>query len=149
MAEPKTKKTDQSVAKFIAGIQDSARRTDCEELVALMTKVTKEEPKMWGDSIVGFCEYHYVYATGREGDCPSTGFSPRKQNLTLYFMCELERHPALTKKAGKFKTGKCCLYLNRLADIDRNVIIELTKSAITFTAEKVKASKVQKKGKKK
>ena len=149
MAEVKTKKTSQSVSKFIAGIQDADRRSDCEELVALMTKVTKEEPKMWGDSIVGFCEYHYVYATGREGDWPRTGFSPRKQNLTLYFMCNLERHPALTKEAGKFKTGKSCLYLNRLADIDRNVIVDLIKSTIAPKAEKAKTTTVQKKVKKK
>jgi Domain of unknown function (DU1801) len=149
MAELKTKKTDQSVAKFIANIQDDNRRADCEELVALMTKVTKEEPKMWGESIVGFCEYHYVYATGREGDWPRTGFSPRKQNLTLYFMCNLERHPALTKETGKFKTGKCCLYLKRLADIDRKTIIELTKSAITYKTEKAQTAMVQKKVKKK
>ena len=89
MAELKTKKNDQSVAKFIAGIQDTGRRSDCEELLALMKKVTKAEPKMWGDSILGFGEYHYVYATGREGDWFLTGFSPRKQNLTLYFMCDL------------------------------------------------------------
>lgn len=138
MAELKTKKTNQSVSKFIAGIQDADRRSDCEELLALMTKVTKAEPKMWGDSIVGFEEYHYVGASGREGDWFLTGFSPRKQNLTLYFMCDLERQLALSKKAGKFKIGKSCLYLNRLADIDRNVIVDLIKSTIASKAAKTK-----------
>lgn len=147
MAELKTKKTNQSVSKFIAGIEDVDRRSDCEELVALMTKVTKEEPKMWGESIVGFCEYHYVYASGREGDWPSTGFSPRKQNLTLYFMCNLEHHPALAKEKGKFKIGKCCLYLKRLSDIDRKTIVELTKSAMTFTPEKGNVTAAKKKAK--
>jgi Domain of unknown function (DU1801) len=147
VAELKTKKTDQSVSEFIANISDPDRRSDCEELVALMTKVAKVKPKMWGDSIVGFGEYHYVYATGREGDWPIVGFSPRKQNLTMYFMCELERHPLLTKKAGKFKTGKSCLYVNRLADIDRNVIVELIKSTFAYRATKSKEVAGKKKAK--
>jgi len=136
MVELKTKKNNQSVTLFIKGIQDADRRKDCEELIVLMAKATKAEPKMWGDSIVGFGDLHYVYATGREGDWFLIGFSPRKQNLTLYFMCDLKKQLSLAKTKGKFKTSKSCLYLNRLADIERSAIINLIKSTIAFNAAK-------------
>ena len=139
VAELKTKKSNQSVSQFINRIADAHLRKDCQKLAALMKKVTKAEPKMWGDSMVGFGEYHYVYATGREGDWFLTGFSPRKQNLTLYFKCDLEKSPALARSKGKFKTGKSCLYLNRLADIEQSTIVTLIKTAIAFKAAKPKA----------
>ena len=99
MAEPKTKPTDRSVEAFIAKIPDSARREDCAALVKLLKRITRKPPRMWGDSIVGFGSYHYTYASGREGDWPLTGFSPRKQNLTIYIMTGFSAHASLMKKA--------------------------------------------------
>jgi hypothetical protein len=118
MAEPKTKATKKTVESFLATIKDKSRRADCEALVKLMKKITKAEPTMWGSSIVGFGTYHYVYASGREGDWPITGFSPRSQNLTLYIRSGFAAdYGALLEKLGKHKTAKSCLYVNRLEDI--------------------------------
>ena len=122
MAEAKTKMNDKSVAGFITGITDQDRREDCRQLLGIMKRVTRTQPRMWGDSIVGFGSYHYVYASGREGDWPATAFSPRKQNLTIYIMSGFEVHAALMKRLGKFTTGKSCLYVKRLADIDVKVL---------------------------
>ena len=117
MAELKTKVSDQSVEKFLNGIADEKRRRDCFTVLELMKQATKAEPRMWGSAIVGFGSYHYKYASGREGDWPLIGFSPRKQNLTLYLMPGFEQYDALLKTLGKHKTGKVCLYINRLDDI--------------------------------
>ena len=117
MAELKTKPTRQSVTAFLNGIADEKKRRDAFALVDLMRQVTKLEPEMWGDSIVGFGRYHYKYASGREGDMPLAGFSPRKQNLTLYIMAGFDGYGDLLKKLGKHKTGKACLYINSLADV--------------------------------
>ena len=131
MAELKTKQNDQSVDEFLQAIPDQRRRKDCYAVLELMKKVTSEEPKMWGDSIVGFGAYHYKYASGREGDWPVTGFSPRKQNLTLYITTGFEEYDDLLNKLGKYKTGKACLYINKLEDVDLSVLQELvTKSVI-------------------
>ncbi|MEJ2757339.1 MAG: DUF1801 domain-containing protein [Anaerolineales bacterium] len=92
---------------------------------------TGETPQMWGDSIIGFGSYHYTYASGREGDWMLTGFSPRKQNLTLYIMDGFEEYEDLLKDLGKFKTGKSCLYINKLADVDTNVLKKLVKASVT------------------
>lgn len=128
MAELKTKVNEQSVTKFLNSIKDKQRRQECLTVLEMMKKATKTEPKMWGSSIVGFGKYHYVYASGREGDWFLTGFSPRKQNLTLYIMGGLSAHEALLQKLGKHKTGKGCLYVNKLEDIDlptlRKLIVE-------------------------
>jgi hypothetical protein len=125
MAELKTKKNEASVAEFLNAIRDETRRQDCFTVLELMKKATKAEPKMWGSSIVGFGEYHYQYESGRAGDWFQMGFSPRKQTLTLYLMSGLEAHRELLAKLGKHKTGKGCLYINHLADIEIKVLKEM------------------------
>lgn len=122
MAENKTKPTGQSVCEFLEAIEDSGRRADCFKIVELMKGITGAEPKMWGESIVGFGDYHYKYDSGREGDWFLCGFSPRKRNLTLYIMCDLEYYSGILSKLGKFKNGKGCLYINKLEDIDENIL---------------------------
>ncbi len=130
MAEPKTKKTDQSVEAFLNAITDEQRRQDCFTVLELMKAATGAEPALWGSSIVGLGTYRYKYASGREGDWPITGFSPRKQNLTLYIMPGFKRYDALMKKLGKYKTGQSCLYLKKLADVDLNVLKELIELSV-------------------
>ncbi len=117
MTELKTKLTDASVEKFLNTVSDAQKRADCFALLDLMKQATKAEPKMWGSSIVGFGSYHYKYASGREGDWMLVGFSPRKQNLTLYIMAGFEAYEALLKKLGQHATGKSCLYIKRLEDV--------------------------------
>jgi hypothetical protein len=125
MAELKTKPTDSSVSGFLDAIKDDQRRQDCYTILALMQKATRAEPKMWGSSIVGFGDTHYTYASGREGDWFVAGFAPRKQNLSLYLMGGLESHAALLHKLGKHKTGKGCLYINKLQDVDMAILRKL------------------------
>lgn len=125
MADLKTKRTNASVEAFLNAIPDATRRQDCLTVLKIMKQATKVEPKMWGPSIVGFGSYHYEYASGREGDWFLTGFSPRKQDLTLYIIAGFKRYDALMGKLGKHKTGKSCLYIKRLADIDLVVLREL------------------------
>jgi len=133
MAEIKTKLTDVSPAAFIDTVENEQRRKDGHELVSLMKKITGKPAKMWGTSIVGFDQYHYKYATGHEGDMCLTGFSPRKQSLVLYLGPGLEDKKLLSK-LGKHKTGKGCLYINKLDDVDRDVLREL----ITKSYEKMR-----------
>jgi hypothetical protein len=123
MAELKTQVTRASVEKFLEGIKDERKRQDCYELLKIMKKATKAEPKMWGTSIIGFGDHHYIYESGREGDWFLTGFSPRAQNLTLYMMGGFDREAL--KKLGRYKTGKGCLYINKLADVDIKALNEL------------------------
>lgn len=130
MAEPKTKPTEQSVEDFLNAIPDEQKRADAFAVLKLMKQVTRAEPQMWGSSIVGFGRYHYKYASGHEGDAPLTGFSPRKQNLTLYLMLGAADYADLLKKLGKHKTGKGCLYINRLADVDLPTLKELVKQSV-------------------
>lgn len=130
MAELKTKKTEASVDDFIAAIEDDQRRKDCKAVMAIMKRVTKSSPKMWGTNIVGYGSYHYRYASGQEGDWPLTGFSPRKQNLTLYIMAGFDDYPELMAKLGKYKTGKSCLYLKRLSDVDTAVLEQLVAASV-------------------
>ena len=130
MAELKTKKNEASVADFINAIKDERTRADCFEILKMMKQVTKEEPKMWGSSIVGFGSYHYKGAGGREGDWMLTGFSPRKQNLTLYLMGGLNTQTALLKKLGKHKTSVGCLYIKKLDDVDKKVLKELVTASV-------------------
>ena len=106
MAELKTKKNKASVEKFLDGVKDEKKREDSYTILKLMKQITKADPKMWGDSMIGFGNYHYKYASGREGDWFVTGFSPRKQNLTLYIMSGFSKYPELMKTLGKYKTGK-------------------------------------------
>ena len=132
MAELKTTKTDASVAAFIANVEPEQKRQDCEKIIEIMSAITKADPVMWGSSIVGFGHYHYVYESGREGDWMLCGFSPRKQNLVLYIMSGFSEYDELMSKLGKHKTGKSCLYLNKLSDIDLKVLKELVKRSVAY-----------------
>ncbi len=134
MAELKTKPTDQNVETFLNSIADDKKRQDCLAILALMEQVMGAPPQMWGDSIVGFGSYHYKYASGREGDWFLTGFSPRKQNITLYIMAGFDQYDALLKKLGKFKTGKACLYIKKLEDIDLPTLRDLVRQSAEHVA---------------
>ena len=132
MAELKTKPTDESVEAFINRVEDPKKREDSFEIIKLMRKITGSEPKMWGGSIVGFGTYHYVYATGNSGDWPVVGFSPRKQNLTLYIKAGFSKYGELMEKLGKHKTGKSCLYVKKLSDIDIEVLETLIAESVEY-----------------
>jgi len=136
MAELKTKKTEKSVEKFLKSVKDIGQREDSFTVLKMMQQVTKSEPKMWGPSIVGFGTYHYKYESGREGDWPLTGFSPRKGNLSLYIMGGFDEKSDQMKKLGKFKTGKCCLYIKKLEDVDMSVLKDLVKSSVEVMKKK-------------
>ena len=129
-AELKTKLNDASVTKFLDSVADEQKRNESFEILKLMKQVTKEEPKMWGASIVGFGSYHYKGAGGRKGDWMLTGFSPRKQALTVYLMGGFETHADLLKKLGKFTTSVGCLYIKKLDDVDRKVLKELVTASV-------------------
>lgn len=135
MADLKTKKNDQSVDEFLNNIPDEKKRQDSYIIRDLMQQVTGMEPKMWGDNMVGFGSYHYCYESGREGDWFLTGFSPRKQNLTLYIMSGFTQYDALLKKLGKFTTGKSCLYIKKIEDIDLPTLKELVRQSVDFVAK--------------
>jgi hypothetical protein len=128
VAEPKTKKNQASVAEFLAGVADPKRRADAEAATALMAEVTGAEPTMWGGSIVGFGSYHYRYASGREGDWPAVGLSPRKQALTIYLSAGFDGYDDLLARLGPHSTGKSCLYVKRLSDVDDEVLRELVRA---------------------
>jgi hypothetical protein len=130
MAELKTVVTEQSVGDFLEKIPDDTMRQDCQTVAQLMQNITGHPPKMWGSSIVGFGQYHYKYASGQEGDWFSVGFSPRKQNLTLYLASGLAGHEALLQQLGKHKTGQSCLYVKKLKDIDIGVLRQLIEAAV-------------------
>ncbi len=135
-AELKTKKNEASVEDFLNEIADEAVREDAKKISEMMQKASKQKPKMWGASIVGFGEYQYKYASGREGDWMRIGFSPRKQNLTLYIMDGFEKYDELMAKLGKYKTGKSCLYIKRLADVDEKVLKELIEESVKYFNDK-------------
>jgi Domain of unknown function (DU1801) len=122
MAENKTKPTKLSVAAFIDALTDQSRRADAKTLVKLMQKAAGEKPKMWGPSIIGFGSYHYMYDSGREGDMPLIAFSPRKAATALYGMTGFDGSEAFMAKLGKHTTGKGCLYIKKLADVDQKVL---------------------------
>lgn len=130
MAELKTQVNNQSVEKFIDKVTNETMRADCYKLVELMQQATKAPPKMWGSSIVGFGSYHYKYASGREGDWMLIGFSPRKQNLTLYITSGFEERDELMKKLGKHTTGKACVYIKRLDDIHLPTLKKLIQQSV-------------------
>lgn len=130
MADLKTKPTEASVTEFLDGVADEARRRDCLALVDLMRRATGAQPTMWGPSIVGFGRYHYKYESGREGDWFLTGFSPRARDLTLYIMAGFSRYETLLARLGRHKTGKSCLYVKRLADVDLSVLDELVTTSV-------------------
>jgi len=133
MAELKTKANELSVNDFLNSIEDEKRRNDCYKVLEIMQDVTQAEPKMWGASIVGFGDYHYKYESGHEGDTFISGFSPRKQNLTLYLTGGLTQQVDLLEQLGKYKAGKGCLYINKLEDVKLEVLkemIEKSKEAV-------------------
>lgn len=130
MSDVKTKPTDASVEDFLNSVEHPQRREDSFELLEMMKEITREEPTMWGPSIVGFGSYHYKYESGREGDMPLTGFSPRKRSLTVYIMSGFEGYNDLLEKLGKHKTGKSCLYINKLEDVDRSVLKKIINQSI-------------------
>ncbi len=136
MAENKTKRNRKSVKKFLDGVEPAGRRQDSFEVLAMMEEITGEKPAMWGDSIVGFGSYRFKYDSGREGDWPLVGFSPRKSSLTLYIMAGFSRFDELMQKLGKHKTGKSCLYLNKLADVDEKVLRRLVKESVAHVRKR-------------
>ena len=137
MAELKTKRTNSSVKAFLDTVADDGRRKDCQALVRIMKKAAGAEPKMWGSSIIGFGDHRYKYASGRENDWFLVGFSPRKQDLTLYIMAGFDRYASLMKKLGKHKTSKSCLYITRLADVDQAVLEDLIDASVKRLTQNV------------
>jgi hypothetical protein len=125
----KTTETDASVADFIATISDEKKRKDFEELVDLIKKSTRMEPRMWGPAIVGFGSYHYVYDSGREGDAPLTGLAARANAITLYLSSEFDKREELLAQFGKHKASKGCIYIRKLEDIDTGVLIKIVNSS--------------------
>ena len=123
--ELKTKKNDGDVIAFLNSVADENKRNESFIILEMMMKITKTEPKMWGSSIIGFGEYHYKYASGQEGDWFRIGLSPRKQNITIYLICGQNSNKDLLKKLGKFKSGKSCLYINKLEDINLSILKKL------------------------
>jgi hypothetical protein len=130
MTELKTKRTTGDVEAFLNSVQDERKRQDSFAILELMKEVTDAEPEMWGTSIVGFGSYHYKYASGREGDWMLVGFSPRAQNLTLYIMSGFNECDGLLEKLGKHSTGKSCLYIKRMEDVDKAVLKELVRKSV-------------------
>ena len=136
----KTRLTKSSVDAFLDAVDHDRRRQDARAVNAMMRRITGWGPKMWGASIVGFGEYHYKYDSGREGDFLITGFSPRTNALTIYIMPGFKRYDALMGELGKFKTGKSCLYINKLDDVDLSVLEELIRLSVDYMVEKYGAA---------
>ncbi|MFN8524618.1 MAG: DUF1801 domain-containing protein [Chloroflexota bacterium] len=130
MAEPKTQVNDASVDAFLDGACAGQSREDCRVIAEMMSDATGEPPRMWGTNIVGFGTYTYRYASGRTGDWPLAGFSPRKQALSLYIMSGFDEYEGLLARLGKFTTGKACLYVKRLADVDVEVLRDLVNASV-------------------
>jgi hypothetical protein len=130
MAENKTQATDASVESFLSAVEPGRRREDGLALDRLFRRVTGWNPVMWGDSIVGYGQYHYRYESGREGDFLATGFSPRKSNLSLYIMPGYQEMGDMLDRLGKHKLGKACLYINKLADVDEDVVAEIIRAGL-------------------
>jgi hypothetical protein len=130
MAENKTKPTAASVDDYIAARANEQQQADCRQLMALLKKVTRQSPKMWGPSIVGYGSYRYTYESGRQGEAPLTGFAIRGRDLVIYVRTEGEEQALLLSKLGKHRTGKVCLYFRRLSDLDSSVLEELVSNSI-------------------
>ncbi len=135
MAELKTQRNDADVSRFLAAVPDAQKRADAEALMAIMERVTGETAAMWGGSIVGFGSYRYHYESGRSGDWMATGFSPRKAALTIYIMQGFSPHEDLMKRLGRYKTGRSCLYIKRLSDVDLAVLEELIARSYRYIRE--------------
>lgn len=132
MAELKTKENDGSVNAFLKSIEDENKRADSYKINQIMEELSGAEGKMWGDSIIGYGNYHYTYKSGKEGNWFYCGFSPRKQAITLYIMTGFSHYQEVLDRIGKYKTGKACLYIKRLSDVDEEVLKELISSSIDF-----------------
>ena len=130
MATLKTKPTNASVEDFLQNIDNAQRREDCVELLKIFSEVTGEAARMWGDNMVGFGKYQYKYKSGHEGEWFLTGFSPRKQNLTIYIMTGFQNYEDLLEKLGKHKTSSSCLYIKKLEDVDREILRELIRRSV-------------------
>ena len=130
MADNKTRPTGASVTEFIAAISDPGMRADAKKVAAMMRRATGKRARMWGPSIVGYGSYHYRYASGRAGEFMITGFSPRKRALTIYVMPGFSRFDTLMSKLGSYKTGKSCLYIRRLADVDETVLEQIIEQSV-------------------
>jgi hypothetical protein len=135
MYELKTKQTDSSVIEFIENMDSIKKREDAYQLLDIFTETTGFEAKMWGPSIIGFGSYHYQYDSGHEGDAPLVGFSPRKAKISLYFAPGEKKREELLKVFGKHTTGKACVYINKVADIDMNILKELINQSVKFLQE--------------
>ena len=135
MASNKTMPTDQSVEEFLSAVPDERKREDCRSLLGLMKSITGEDPRMWGGSMVGFGQYHYRYASGREGDFFLTGFSPRKSALAVYIMPGCARYESQMKRMGPHRTGKSCLYLKSLETIDRAFLEDIIRDSVAYMRE--------------
>lgn len=136
MKQNKTQKTNESIALFLSSLQNEQDRNDCYTLIEMMSEITQARPHLWGTSILGFGDYHYRYASGREGDWFLTGFSPRKKALTLYLMCDLSHDGLNFNGLGKYKLGKGCLYIKRLSDVNQSILKRLITDSITIIKEK-------------
>ena len=132
MAQNKTQRNDGDVLAYLESVANKRRREDSLALLTMMAEATGERAEMWGTSIVGFGSYHYRYASGREGEFMLTGFAPRKQALTLYIMGGHERYDALMAKLGKHRTGSSCVYINKLADVDLDVLRALIAESVDY-----------------
>jgi hypothetical protein len=130
MAENKTKPTEASVEDYIAVRGSEQQRADCRELIALLKKVTKQPPRMWGPSIVGFGSYRYTYESGHTGEAPLAGFAIRGRELVIYLVAEQDEQKSLRSRLGRHKMGKSCLYFKRLADLDRSVLQKLVAGSV-------------------
>ena len=135
MTELKTQRNDKNVEDFLNTVSDEKKRTDSFTILELMEDVTGSEAEMWGDSIIGFGSYHYKYASGRDAEWFLTGFSPRKQNLTLYIMSGFDEYDELLGKLGKHSTGKSCLYIKKLEDVDQDVLRDLVSKSVEHMKE--------------
>lgn len=136
MSQNKTRTTKASVEDFLNGVESEEKRNDSFKLLQIMKGISNEKPVLWGPSMIGFGSYHYKYESGREGDLFIIGFSPRKTALTVYIMPGFERFHELMKNLGKYKTGKSCLYIKRLSDIDMSVLKELIKASYQYMVSK-------------
>ncbi|MCU0097645.1 DUF1801 domain-containing protein [Bacillus cereus] len=135
MYELKTKETNNSVIEFIECVENLKKRESAYQLLDIFTETTGYTAKMWGPSIIGFGTYHYKYASGHEGDAPLVGFSPRKAKISLYFAADDPKREELLKNFGKYTSGKSCIYINKIADIDSNVLKALIKQSVSFLKE--------------
>jgi len=136
MAELKTKPNNQNVDDFLKKLSDPAKRKNCHRVLDIMKQITQQEPMMWGDSMVGFGNYHYQYTSGREGNWFLTGFSPRKQSLTIYIMSGFDQFEHLMSQLGKYKNSKSCLYVKKLDDIDLGILKELIAESIKLLSKR-------------